>query len=59
MNENTDLFILTHADFKVKPVNEIYKIVSQGAEIKDTDLPVYYMKDEGHHVLPVSSPGPE
>lgn len=47
MNENVDLFILTHADFAVKPVNEIYKIVSQGAEIKDTDLPVYYMKDEG------------
>ena len=47
MNENTDLFILTHTDFETKPTNPIYKIVSQGPKIENTDLPVYYMKDEG------------
>ena len=47
MNENVDLFILTHADFKVKPSNPIYQIVSQGPKIENTTLPVHYMKDEG------------
>lgn len=51
MNENTDIFINTHAGFNVPVKNSMYKICTQVPCDFNTDLNVYTMDDTIGHVF--------